>query len=171
MEHAHREGARRQEQRVAGNKNSRHPIGAVEDTNVERICHGRGMSQKSGRLNGLSVITYLDLAFGDILGLLRRSVTCPHVGDGARVAYQIADHDLALAYQPTSLGGCLLCAIAVGLGLLLNAASGRGGSGAVADRGAAGGATLVGVAALGRENLVKTLVELAGHVGDWGDGR
>lgn len=30
---------------------------------------GEGCRENSGRLNGLSVITYLDLAFGDILGL------------------------------------------------------------------------------------------------------
>jgi hypothetical protein len=96
----------------------------------------------------LSVITYLDLGLGDILG-------------------QIADHDLALAYQPGALSGSWLVGVACSLWLLLNATSGCTGSGAVTDGSAASGAALGSIAALGRENLVKRLVELARHVGYW----
>ena len=45
-------------------------FGTAEDTKVGRIRDRGGCRKNSGRLNGLSVKTYLDLAFGDILGLL-----------------------------------------------------------------------------------------------------
>ena len=81
-------------------------------------------------------------------------------------AYQIADHNLALAYQSAGLGGCLLGSVATRLRLLLDTARRRSGSRSVSDGGAARRATLVGVAPLRGEDLVERLIKLSRHVGD-----
>ena len=80
------------------------------------------------------------------------------------MTYQVADHDLALASQASALGGCRLVCAASGLGALLDAAGGSGGSGPCG----AGSATLRAATALlvlplAGEDLIERLVELARH--------
>lgn len=113
-----------------------------------------------------SVITYLDLAFGNILGLSQCQRCTPKVGRRV-TTYQVADHDLALAAHASALGRRGLGGAARRLCVLLNATGRRGGSGPSGASGAAlRAAAALLVAPLVGEDLIKRLVELAGHDGD-----
>lgn len=112
------------------------------------------------------VITYLNLGLGNILGLTRYvSYRLPFaVGALLDSAYQVADHNLALAGHATGPSGSGLVCAARGLGALLNATGRRSGSrsgGASCAAGRAAAALLV--APLAGEDLIERLVELAGH--------
>lgn len=76
--------------------------------------------------------------------------------------YHVADHNLALAGQTGSLGWCRLALVASRLDSLLDASNGSSG-GRAASRTATVRATTGGLA-LGREDLVERLIELARHV-------
>lgn len=80
--------------------------------------------------------------------------------------HQVADDNLALAGQTSTLGGRRLGSVASGPCVLLDTASGGSIGGLTAGRAAASTATGVGLAAaLGGEDLVERLVELSGHCG------
>ena len=82
------------------------------------------------------------------------------------LAYQIANQDLALTRQSSTLGRCWLTGVARRLLLLLDATSRGSGSRSVSDSSAARGATLGGIASLSREDLVEGLIKLARHFGE-----
>jgi hypothetical protein len=81
-----------------------------------------------------------------------------------RGTYQIAHDDLAVLVGRGSLGGGRPCASATsGLGGLLDATDGS--IRVLTSSGTTGGVTTASGVVLGRGNIVKSLVELAGHIG------
>jgi hypothetical protein len=101
------------------------------------------------------------------LGCLNVSGELWQKGNFGCATYQVADHDLALARQASALGGSGLGCIARRLCGLLNATGRSSGGGASrTSRAALRAATALVVAALAGEDLIQTLVELAGHDGD-----
>ena len=109
-----------------------------------------------------SSVTYLDLGLGNVLGLEGVSAVQPLMNGERLVTYQIADHDLALANETGAFSGHRLDSVAGRLDGLLNATSRCGGS-SRATRAAARRAAARGLA-LGRDDLVERLINLAGHV-------
>jgi hypothetical protein len=113
------------------------------------------------------VETYLDLGFVHILGLAANALASERSSLGHRVAYQVADDDLAISASSYSLSRSLLvCGTASRLGGLLHAADGCG-IGRASRRAALVDSRAAAAAArttLGRDDLIERLIELSRHL-------